>query len=162
MKTQQDGQFTIISVPAAQKIDSSFFKENVETFLSEDDVFSRDFLYGVVFLRHRLAESNDQNGEKETPPKEEIDLERVNEKWRILVREWNIKWMTSISSSVEIPEWPYLSDKTGNHEAWRVYDDINNAFVLSIWPSSHQSQPSKDVEFQNTQRAGYATRSLGE
>jgi hypothetical protein len=140
-------------------VDSSFFKRKVQTFLDEDDVFCVDFLHGVVFLRVRKVDTDEKN---EETPKEDIILGSLSEKWRASIKDWNIKWMTSISLPDEIPEGPYLSDKTGNHEVWRVYDDINNAFVLSVWPSRHQSQSNGEIEFQNTHLAGYATRSLGD
>ena len=89
-----------------------------------------------------------------------INLSETNGPWRSLTQEWNVQWIKiDIDDDESILQGPYIADISGVHQVWRIYDDLNNAFVLSIWPA--RQVDGDEVSFENTRLAGNAPRSLG-
>jgi hypothetical protein len=100
---------------------------SIESFYSQDDVFSDDFLTDVVFVQFQ--------GEGDKPVIPWTELSRPTSTGR-----WVPEHVIEIDTNPEVPQGPYFlhSDNT-LAQAWRLYADIQDAFATTFVPVDHGS-----------------------
>lgn len=109
---------TVFDCQKASCISAETLKDRLHHYLSSDDVFQKEFLQGVVFIRGLTTE--------------------VDESVADLLESWGTKWSQEVlghTLSHSLPAGPYVLDNKGLSQIWKLYDDFNKAFVMSTWPS---------------------------
>ncbi|PQE11375.1 hypothetical protein CJF31_00001188 [Rutstroemia sp. NJR-2017a BVV2] len=101
--------------------------DSIESFYSQDDVFSDDFLTDVVVVQFQ--------GEGDKPVIPWSELSRPTSTGR-----WVPEHVIEIGTNPEVPQGPYFlhSDNTLT-QAWRLYADTQDAFATTFVPVDHGS-----------------------
>ena len=86
------------------------------------DIFSRDDVFRVAFLMGVLFMS--AHG---------VDLE-ITEAARQLLRSKGTTWIETVGTSDDLRPGPYVARQGSLTPVWRLYDDVQGAFLHSILP----------------------------
>jgi Amidase len=117
----QKAEATIVTVfdfQDASCISAELLEDRLESYLGADDVFQREFLQGVMIIRGMTTQ--------------------VDKSVAGLFVSWGTKWSQEVLGHTlnhNLSVGPYVLDVNGLSQIWKLYDDFNNAFLVSTWPS---------------------------
>ncbi|EPS36390.1 hypothetical protein H072_10096 [Dactylellina haptotyla CBS 200.50] len=105
---------TYISTTNSQ-IDGEFLKKWKTDFETKDDVFNKEFLKTIV-IEHTAGKNF-----------------KIGDEAQGILKAWGSQLVVSEAESSEsLPSGPYFFTADAAHQAWRLYEDTNAAFVLSL------------------------------
>lgn len=97
----------------------------VSQFTSRDDVFSADFLTGIIGLQ--------------SPCESPATLEDFHD-LNTSLGNWNVTSVLEVSvKDIELPPGPYFLCGKNIHQAWKLYPDDLDAFQTTVIPENTQS-----------------------
>lgn len=103
-------------------------QSTVESWLETDDVFNKDFLQHVYFLF--------------LPKTDTFDLDELNILTLSVPEDWNNRSIQAGATNtsghqVSYRGGPYFASDAGIRQAWRLFDDTNEAFQFPVVPDEH-------------------------
>ncbi|KAJ4299616.1 hypothetical protein N0V90_004862 [Kalmusia sp. IMI 367209] len=132
---------TIIKISSGDSIDAGYLVRRIQRYLATCDVFTLDFLHCVEFTGAREEDVTFHQDAKDQ------------------LREWGNSW-TKFTPTQAVndgpPPGPYVVAEHQLRQVWRVYDDFNQAFLVSTWPSEND-----ELLYEDNGLAGESFTSLG-
>ena len=101
-------------------MDSVYLEKLIQQYLEEDDVFRKEFLANAIVLR-----SNENL----------IEVDKLSD----TLERWNCQNLIQMEYPAgDCPKGPYLSQSGVLYETWKIYSDINHAFISATWPAENE------------------------
>lgn len=110
---------TIIVPGPSQSLNQHWLQDYVDESLKTDDVFRLEFLAGVIFI---------------TEEAQNTDLSQMAV---TMLQTWGTSWSIAYAQSSlgsEECSGPHLLDQGKLYKAYRLYDDVNGAFMMATKP----------------------------
>ena len=112
---------TLVPIKPGLSLSAEWLKSYIQGHLADDDVFQSDFLSGIVFYGATQSQV------------------KVSDNVRsIFPSSWKTSWFRFRASDQDDPlirQGPYILENKTLRQAWRLYDDAYNIFMVSLRPS---------------------------